>query len=126
LYGFDKKSTEDGQNKIVKIIQKILINIDASLALISNEAKDKIRPTLEKIAKEIVEAPENRDFFNACQSNAVSSSLDKIFNTLNANIKNENIKIKINGVEKLIKTPTRKLKSNTSSYILDVLCEHSP
>jgi hypothetical protein len=56
LYGFDNDTSAENDNrKMTKIIQKILINIDSSLALISGIAKSKIESKLDKIAKEIIE-----------------------------------------------------------------------
>jgi hypothetical protein len=61
LYGFNPHLVKsDDENRDMKILQKVLININSSLALVSGKAKSKLAPTLDKLADQIVE--NNPDF----------------------------------------------------------------
>ena len=62
LYGFDgDTNSENDSRKMTKIIQKILINIDSSLALVSGVVKSKIESKLDKLAASVIQSLKESD-----------------------------------------------------------------
>lgn len=119
LYGFDNNQTGNDILQDSKIIQKVLININSSLALISGKAKSKLIPTLEKTAKKIVESnPDIQKFYSAGENMGAKA----IFDYLNAGQRGAKTTITTSaGFKKAISFPKRKLRSEYGEYVLEVL-----
>ena len=125
LYGFNPNLvTLDDENRDIKILQKVLININSSLALVSGKAKSKLAPILDKLADQIVE---NNPDFKAIQKTAGQKGVQILLDYLNANIGKKKGQIKVTGgytVE--IEFPKRKLSSEYGSYIMNLLAAEDP
>lgn len=125
LYGFNPNLvTLDDENRDIKILQKVLININSSLALVSGKAKSKLAPILDKLADQIVE---NNPDFKAIQKAAGQKGVQILLDYLNANIGKENGQIKVTGGHTVeIEFPKRKLSSEYGSYIMNLLAAEDP
>lgn len=125
LYGFNPNLvTLDDENRDIKILQKVLININSSLALVSGKAKSKLAPILDKLADQIIE---NNPDFKAIQKAAGQKGVQILLDYLNANIGKEKGQIKVTGGHTVeIEFPKRKLRSEYGSYIMNLLAAEDP
>lgn len=125
LYGFNPNLVKsDDENKDIKILQKVLININSSLALVSGKAKSKLAPALDKLADQIVE---NNPDFKTIQKAAGQKGVQTLFDYLNANIGKGKGQIKVTGGRIAeVEFPKRKLRSEYGSYIIKLLAAEDP
>ena len=125
LYGFNPNLVNaDDENRDIKILQKVLININSSLALVSGKAKSKLAPTLDKLADQIVE---NNPEFKAIQKAAGQKGVQILFEYLNANVGKGKGQIKVTGGQTAeVDFPKRKLRSEYGSYIMKLLAAEDP
>jgi hypothetical protein len=125
LYGFNPSLIKpDSENRDIKILQRVLININSSLALVSGKAKSKLAPTLDKLADQIVES--NPDF-KEMQKAAGQKGINILFDYLNTNIGKERGQIKVTGGRTVeVEFPKRKLRSEYGSYVMKLLAAEDP
>ena len=125
LYGFDNDTSAENDNrKMTKIVQKILVNIDSSLALVSGIAKSKIESKLDKLAKEIVEG--DTETFKQIQQSTEGNALEVLLDFLNKNIGKDEGQISSKSGSIKVTFPKRKLSSKFSAYIIELLCQEDP